>query len=214
MSLSVPILDTTPAAVIFLSWWILGQKPAPTGYIGIILLVIGTYILNLSAFVDKAYQGRWTLRSFFAPFTEAFRKRGIRLAFCAAALGCVAINFDGMAARSMSPFLALALALTPSLIVNFIRARSGGVLSQLRNPNRMDFLMKIYPIIVGTMLCLYWWSLTNLIVPYQATLKRMETLFVFFLAYFLLKERKNPHMRFVATVIIITGAILVTFSAI
>ncbi len=214
MSLSVPILDTTPAVVVFLSWWILGQKPAPIGYVGIVLLVIGTYILNLSAFIDKAYQGRWTLKSLFVPFTEAFRKKGIRLAFCAAALGCVAINFDGMAARSMSPFLALALALVPSLVVNLIRAKNSGVLSQLRDPQRMDFLMKIYPAVVGAMLCLYWWSLTNLIVPYQATLRRMETLFIFFLAYFLLRERKNPGMRFAATVIIVIGAILVTLSAV
>lgn len=214
MSLSVPILDTTPAVIVFLSWWILGQKPAPIGYVGIVLLVIGTYVLNLSAFVDKAYQGRWTFKSFFAPFTEAFRKRGVRLAFCAAAIGCVAINFDGMAARSMSPFLGLALALTPSLIVNFIRAKNGGVLSHLRDPQRMDFLMKIYPVAVGVMSCLYWWSLTSLIVPYQATIKRTETLFVFFLAYFLLKERKNPRVRFVATVIIIIGATLVTLSAV
>jgi len=52
-----------------------------------------------------------------------------------------------------------------------------------------------------------------MIVPYQATLKRIETLALFVLAYFFLHERKNVRSRLLATVLVSVGAALVALSA-
>lgn len=211
MTLSVPVMDTTPAAIIFLSWVILGQWPTYWGYRGIAVLGASAYLLNITNHVNKSLDGKWNAKVFFAPW-KALQHRGMRFAVGAAVLGSIAINYDGMAALS-GPFIGLSLVVLPSLLANLLRAVKNGAIRQIADEKRMNlFLLVIYPIGWGLTLASFWYSLGAVIVPYQATLKRAETLFVFFFAFFLLSEKKNVLVRFIATIGIITGAALITVS--
>jgi len=47
LSLTIPLLAFTPLFLLFISPLILGQYPTPLGIIGVILIVIGSYVLNI-----------------------------------------------------------------------------------------------------------------------------------------------------------------------
>ena len=48
LSLSVPIMSFTPLFLIFTSFFLLGEFPTVFGLLGIFLIVIGSYILNIT----------------------------------------------------------------------------------------------------------------------------------------------------------------------
>lgn len=69
LSLTLPFLAFTPAFIIVTGRILLGEKLSFAGILGIFLIVIGSYCLNLSHIRD----------GFFAPFTAVFKEPGPRL---------------------------------------------------------------------------------------------------------------------------------------
>lgn len=209
-SLVVPIFDTTPVAIVFVAMLVTGEMPTPVGYLGIALLVLGTYTLNIQALIDELKQ-RWSLRAFFAPFLALRRSVGVRFAFLAALLGCVAISFDGVAARSGDPLLAMACIVGVSAVGHLVRASTGGHAAQFLERRRgmpwAGFLGVLFGIAVG----MYAWSFRFLLVAYQATVKRTETFFLLVLAWAILRERKHFAARLVAVVLLVAGTTLIAW---
>jgi len=72
----MPILSFTPLFLLVTSPLMVGEVPNKTGLLGIILLVIGSYILNLG-------RGK---RSFLDPITGLFREKGTRYMFIVAVI--------------------------------------------------------------------------------------------------------------------------------
>jgi drug/metabolite transporter (DMT)-like permease len=69
LSLTLPFLAFTPGFIIFTGWALLGEEVTPGGFWGIVLIITGSYVLNLS----KAPSG------VLEPFRAIFREPGSRL---------------------------------------------------------------------------------------------------------------------------------------
>ena len=66
LSLVVPLISLTPVFLVITSFVILGEIPTAIGFIGILLVVIGAYILNFKS-LSKGILG---------PFRFIFREKG------------------------------------------------------------------------------------------------------------------------------------------
>lgn len=93
LSVTVPINAFTPVFQLITAWVLLGEIPGGAGFLGIFLIVCGSYVLNLN------------LRGggLFAPFKALLTERGSRLMLLVALLWSVAPNFDKIGLRYASP---------------------------------------------------------------------------------------------------------------
>ncbi len=208
-SLVVPIADTTPAAIVVTAMVVTGERPDASGMAGIALLVLGTYTLNIHELVDKLHEGQWSLRSFFAPFLALGRSPAVRLAFLTSGCGVLSLPFDAVAARSAHPLFAVACIVAPSAVVHTGRALAGGHGGQFFDARRhMPWIGALGLLFAGAV-GIFFWSFRYLLVAYQATVRRTETVLVLVLAYLILNERKRFGTRALAVCAMVAGTLLI-----
>jgi uncharacterized membrane protein len=83
VSLSIPFISFVPAFSIITSAIFLGEKVPFKGIIGILVIVFGSYLLNIDL-----------KKGFLSPFKAIFRRKGPRFVLITAALWSICINFD------------------------------------------------------------------------------------------------------------------------
>lgn len=113
VSVATPLFSLKPAFLLVTSPIILGEMPGPSGYIGVILIVVGAYMLN----IQKLSDGPVT------PLKSLLRNRGAQYVFLIVAMGGVMYNVSKIGVQSTSPFFwafvlyaGLLIALTPIMI--------------------------------------------------------------------------------------------------
>lgn len=92
VGLTVPLLALTPILLVPVEWILLGDVPGPRGLGGIVLVVVGVYLLNL----------RDVRAGFLAPLAAPFRDPGARRMLAVAALWSVSGVLDKVAVTSSS----------------------------------------------------------------------------------------------------------------
>lgn len=86
LSLTVPLVTFTPLFMLLTSPIIVGEFPSLWGIVGIVLIVGGSYSLNLKA----------RSQGFLAPFRALLREKGARLMLLVAFIWSLSSNFDKM----------------------------------------------------------------------------------------------------------------------
>jgi len=99
LSLSVPMLSFTPVFLIGTSYVILQEVPSFFGFLGICIIVSGSYVLNISAGHDHVLD----------PIRSMMRNRASWYMLLVAFLFAVSINFDKIALLNSDPFFGMAL---------------------------------------------------------------------------------------------------------
>jgi drug/metabolite transporter (DMT)-like permease len=99
LSLSVPMLSFTPVFLIGTSYVILHEVPSFFGFLGICIIVSGSYVLNISAGHEH----------FLDPVRSMMRNRASWYMLLVAFLFAVSINFDKIALLNSDPFFGMAL---------------------------------------------------------------------------------------------------------
>ena len=99
LSLSVPMLSFTPVFLIGTSYVILHEAPSFFGFLGICIIVSGSYVLNISAGHDHVLD----------PIRSMMRNRASWYMLLVAFLFAVSINFDKIALLNSDPFFGMAL---------------------------------------------------------------------------------------------------------
>ncbi|MGB7247644.1 MAG: DMT family transporter [Phormidesmis sp.] len=109
LSLSVPLVTLTPLFLLATSPLIVQEWPTWADGVGVVLLVIGSYILNLkSPFSAQAPFS--AAADFWAPLRAMSRNPGSRLMLCVAFIWSITSNFDKIGVLNSSPlFWALTL---------------------------------------------------------------------------------------------------------
>lgn len=109
LSLAVPMLALTPVFLVATEFIVIGDVPSASGFFGILMVVIGAYLLN-----------KKTRQSFFEPFREVIVNRGVFLMLCVAALWGVTSLLHRIGIAHSNPFfyggvgeIALVFVLTP-----------------------------------------------------------------------------------------------------
>lgn len=215
-SLVGPISATMPLFVIFVSFFLLGEWPTFWGHVGIILIALGSYVLNLQA--PKVELPEWIariiptaqherVRYYLNPWLNLFSNRGVQIALGTAYLGAFAVNFDKLATIAANPFLFTGLVFAVVSVATALTKRSGGAWT-IGLPAMRTIL--IVGILQGFAASLMNAGFYYGIVPYVGSLKRTSVFWTIIFAGTFLGER---HMlgRLAGALILYIGVALLAF---
>lgn len=200
MSITIPMTSLTPLFIVIISPFIIGEIPTPIGIMGVILIVLGSYLLN----IKKKSQG------FFAPFKALFEDKGARLMLIVALIWSVTSIYDKIGVQNSSPYfwsisisLFITIALTPFMIS--------------RSKEKLRFAVKNIPIMLPIglfsmlMLLTQMTAISMTLVSYVISIKRLNAVFSVILGFLIFKE-KNIKERLLGTTVMVVGVILITMS--
>jgi len=225
LSLSMPMLSFTPAFLIATSYVVLHEAPSPSGAVGIIVIVCGSYVLNISAAHEH----------YLDPVRSMLRNRGSWYMLIVAFLFAVSINYDKIALLNSDPVFGMAFTLgligaafvvalsVPLLFRRGRRARrdaapqfpvrphpdSTGKAAGLRSYILPAALVAVFAAAESVSINL---AYTLQIVPYVISLKRLGILFMVLYGTIVCREDELA-ARFAGAALMVGGAVIILLSA-
>ena len=182
LSLTVPLVTLTPLFLLVTSPIIVGEWPTGLDAVGVVLLITGSYVLNL-----KPSEG-FTL----GPLRAITANTGSRTMICVAFLWSITSNFDKVGTLNssslfwgMSLFTTVALGMVPFVAQRILQKGLQNVVSPLRVQAKFVVLAGIF-IAVGV--SLQFAALTMAPVAQVIAVKRMSALISVGFGYFLFDE--------------------------
>lgn len=189
LSLTVPFLSFTPVFLLATSPVMMGERAGPAGVIGVMLIALGAYALNLGSIRQGS----------FAPLRALIRERGSLLMLAVALIYSVTANFGKMGVLYSSPsffaatyFSLLALAL---LVVVLLKKGRVGV-----------FRREMLPLglLSGVMITFHMLAIELINVSYMIAVKRSSLLFGILFGALVFRE-KGLRERLPAGVLMMIG---------
>jgi len=200
LSLTIPYLGLTPIFLLIIPKLFIGETLSLLGIIGVVLVSIGTYTLQ----IDRAKHGFWQ------PWLAIFKNRGslymLIVAFCYAftsTLGKVAIQHSSPLFFTVLYFVLLTVGFLP--IILWISR--GDYRVMVRYP-RAYFGIGIS---MAIMAASHFIAISMIQVAYMISIKRLSLLFAILYGWILFKET-NIRERILGGVIIIAGAACIAFA--
>ncbi|MGB3299352.1 MAG: DMT family transporter [Phormidesmis sp.] len=210
LSLTVPLVTLTPLFLLVTSPLIVQEWPTWADGVGVVLLVVGSYVLNLKAAVESqsvvpTSRGARALR----PLVAMARNPGSRLMLCVAFIWSITSNFDKIGVLNSSPlFWALSL----------FCAIAGGMLPFVFRRGR-----GLRPLILEWRLLLVTGGFNAIAITFQMlaltlapvaqviAVKRMSALLSVLLGHFFFKE-KGLRERLLGAAIMVSGVVIMSLS--
>jgi drug/metabolite transporter (DMT)-like permease len=199
LSLAVPMLSFTPIFLLLTSYLMLKESPSLLGLSGILLIVAGSYVLNLT--LDSQFD-------LLKPIKKIFQNKGTAGMLGVALIFSIMANFNKMLVQKSDPIFALAL-LYLLYSLSFIG---------IAKINRVKAVRKLLkentkPLIIGGLVLAGVAATINAalakeIVPYVTTTKRVSILFSVILGKLVFKE-KEIFKRFIGAVLMLIGVGLI-----
>jgi len=198
-----PIATFTPLFILITSPLIIGEVPSAQGMIGVILIVIGTYVLNIKEVVS----------GYGAPVFSLFNKnKGALYMLGAAFVWSIGANIDKIGVEASNPFIWAGSinALVVILLLPIVLARKRG-LEKVNKPKNSFFLVVLAGL-AGTLVAIFQlYAIGMILVVYVISLKRLSAIFEVFIGHFAFKE-KNFKERLIGASIMVLGAVLIILS--
>jgi uncharacterized membrane protein len=198
LSLTVPILTLTPLFMLGTSPFLIQEYPTGIDAIGVLLIAIGAYVLNLRA----SHQG------YLAPFRAIVSQPGPRLMLMVAFIWSFTANFDKIGVVNSSPsfwvislFSFVAIALIPVVLL-----KSKQPFQQIRHHYPVLLLIGGFSTL-GVLFQMQAIQLTH--VTQVIAVKRMSALFGVIWGHLLFKE-KGLRERAVGTILMMIGVFVIT----
>lgn len=195
LSLTVPYLSFTPAFLLITSQLMLGERPSMNGIIGIFIIVLGVYSLNLS-------DGK---SGFFYPFRMLLREKGSIMMLMVALIYSITANFGKMGVLySSSTFFAASYFTLLSIILSFLVIKRGTVKLLFR---RELFLIGVLSAI---MITFHLMAIKLVYVSYMIAIKRSSLLLgiVFGVVFF---KEKGLKEKLIGGILMVIGILVITF---
>ncbi len=198
LSLTVPILTLTPLFMLGTSPFLIQEYPTGIDAIGVLLIAIGAYVLNLRA----SHQG------YLAPFRAIMSQPGPRLMLMVAFIWSFTANFDKIGVVNSSPsfwvislFSFVAIALIPVVLL-----KSKQPFRQIRHHYPVLLLIGGFSTL-GVLFQMQAIQLTH--VTQVIAVKRMSALFGVIWGHLLFKE-KGLRERAAGTILMMIGVFVIT----
>ena len=193
LSQVTPITTFTPLFLLITSPLIVGEFPNFMGFMGIVLIVGGSYILNLKE-KEKGY---------FAPWRSLLTNPGSRLALLVAFIWSITSNFDKIGIQNSSPiFWATCVCFWISILllpVVILKSRKN-----LPPLNRRWFKLVGYSLLNSMMIGSQMTALSLTLVSYVVSVKRTSALFSVIFGSLILKEG-GVKEKLIGSIIMIIG---------
>ena len=198
LSLTVPLVALTPLFMLLTSPLIVGEYPKFFDYIGILLIVAGSYLLNLK---EKS-------QGYLAPFKALLNEPGPKFMLIVAFLWSITSNFDKIGVKNSSPifwlfslFGTMTILLLPILLHKTPNPGTK-ILKQLPMLATMGFFNAI------GVLC-QMQALTLTLVVQVIAIKRTSVLMGVLFGHFIFKE-KDIQQRLLGAGIMILGVFFIS----
>jgi len=199
LSIVSPIAALSPLFLLITSPIMLGEFPTFPGLVGVVFIIIGSYVLNIK---EKK-------NGFLAPFRALYGEKGPRLMLIVAFIWSITSNIDKIGVQnSSSIFWVIAInafiAVTMLPIMLYKPKSFRNVATSLR---------VLIPMSLFSVLALIFQMIAiNLtLVTYVISIKRTSAIMSVLLGKIIFKE-KNIRERLLGVVIMIIGVIFITFS--
>jgi uncharacterized membrane protein len=199
LSLSAPMLTFTPLFLLLTSPIMVGEFPKLLNIVGIVLIVIGSYVLN----IQESHKG------FFAPLKAILHQKGPRFMLCVALIFSLTSNLDKIGVQSSSPLfwgisvnVFICITILPIIIYKIKKYKY----------NISDFV-KLFPLgfFNGLTLLCQLSALKLTLVTYVISIKRTSALMCVFWGYLIFKE-KGLKERALGAIIMIIGVFFIALS--
>jgi drug/metabolite transporter (DMT)-like permease len=200
ISLTVPFLALTPIFLIFVSYFILGERISIGGGIGIFFLATGSYALN----IHKAKQ------ALIEPIKAIFREKGSTMMIIVAFIFSITSSLGKMAIEHSSPiffgsfyFILVTFLFTPIAVK---KSRDRIVIT------KKDIIpLTSIGIIYSLMVIFHMLAMSLTEVAYMISVKRMSLIFSIIYGYLLFNEEKITE-RAIGGIIMLAGFLLIVLS--
>ena len=199
LSIAVPMLAFTPLFLLVTSPIILGEFPGSLGVVGIVLIVLGSYVLHL----------RECRKNFWEPFKRLVSEKGVRYMLMVAVLFSISGNLDKVGVIHSSPFMWIfMLNLMLSITLGGIMLRNvTGIRRQVKAA--WPFLLAL-GFCNGLALIFQMSAIKMTLVPYLIAVKRTSVIMTSLFGLFLFKE-KGMRERLVGVVLMVLGVFMIAF---
>jgi drug/metabolite transporter (DMT)-like permease len=196
LSLTIPFLALTPTFLIGTSWVMVGEFPSKSGLVGILLVTMGAYLLN----VHLTKEGIW------GPLHAIRRERGSLIMVGVAFIYSLTSNLGKIAINHSSPLFFSVLYFTLLTIVFYIYALARG-----KAPRLFSKPKKFAPIgfFNAMMIITHFLGLELTKVSYLISIKRTSLLFSIFYGYVMFRE-ENIRERLLGGLVMLAGAVLIS----
>jgi drug/metabolite transporter (DMT)-like permease len=200
LSLTLPFLSLTPVFLIGTSYIILGESPDKTGLMGIILVVIGAYLLNVHTIK----------RGILEPLKAVGREKGSVLMIIVAFIFSITANFGKIAVQHSSPiffsvFYSILLSAFLFLIVSFKTKR---VLSKIVS---QPLLFLFIGIAMAIMIITHLKAISLVEVSYMISVKRLSLIIGVIYGAVFFKET-NIKERLLGSAVMVMGVVLIFYN--
>ncbi len=210
LSLTVPLVTLTPLFLLVTSPVLVQEWPTWADAVGVALLVVGSYVLNLGAgeAADRRVLGFVPLPN-LRPIRTMAGNPGSRLMLCVAFIWSITSNFDKIGVLNSSPlfwaialFTVIAAGMVPFV---FFRQNSAGI-GPLLGEWRLLGLTGVFNAIAITFQMM---ALPLAPVAQVIAVKRMSALLSVFFGHFFFKE-KGFKERLAGAAIMVSGVVIMT----
>jgi uncharacterized membrane protein len=198
LSITVPLLTLSPAFLLITSPWLVGEYPTVPDIIGVVLILAGSYVLNLNQ----------KQRGYLAPLRAILEQRGPRLMLMVAFLWSITSNFDKIGVRNSTPsFWVIALfSFIAILLLPIIALKSHQPLKQIQS--HYCSLLLIGGLSSLTVL-LQMQAIQLTLVTRVIAIKRLSTLLGVFWGHLFFKET-GIRERAMGAILMILGVFFIT----
>jgi len=200
LSITVPMVTFTPLFLLMTSPLIVGEFPSHLGLAGVLLIVLGSYTLN----IKQRHEG------YLAPFRALFKEQGPRLMLLVAIIWSVSSNFDKIGVQNSAPiFWVIATNIFMTLmLLPIMLLRSKNSFSQIASNYKALLPIGLFSAL--TLIC-QMTAISLALVAYVISVKRISVVLSVLLGWIIFKE-KNIKERLVGAAIMVAGVILITLS--
>lgn len=198
LSLTIPFQALTPVFLILTSFLMLRESPDISGFIGIILVSLGVYLLNFHR-IDQGV---------LEPLRAIWREKGSILMIIVAFIYSITSNLGKLAVLNSAPvffgviyFFILTGALLPVVLI-----RSRGDIVQVFSRPGSFLLIGLFS---AMMIIFHFLSIELIEVAYMISVKRSSMLFSVIYGGLIFKEF-NIRERLIGSSVMIAGVVLIT----
>jgi len=200
LSLVYPIARSAPIFVLIWAIWFLGENPSLPGILGILIVVLGAYIIGFPTF---------SINLLIRPIT-LLKDRSYQLAWLTALITSFYSVNDKVGVHYVPPFVYLFFAniLMCSIVTPIVVMRKKAIFFQEWTRNKPFIVLGSIMIPSSYLLTLYAMRISK--VSYIVAIRHLSVVFAVLLGTFILKE-KHGQIRFFASLCILAGVLLIGF---
>ncbi len=199
ISISLPFLSFTPLFLIFSGYVIIGERVSSGAGAGILLIVAGSYLMGI----------RNLRRGIFEPLKNVMRNRGVRLIILVAFLYSITSIAGKMLVLHSDPVFFSFYYTVVMNIVLVIPGLRGAKQSQWKPCWKYLIFAGLF---YAIMTLAHMTAIRMTLVSYMIAIKRLSGVISVFYGWLFFKEKEIPE-RFVGSMLMVLGAILITLSS-